>query len=36
MHNIGAEKQSDALIVNVENKEGIHSTDIKKSSVVKQ
>lgn len=32
MHNIGAEKQSDALIVNVENKEGIHSTDIKKAA----
>ena len=32
MHNIGAEKQNDALIVNVENKEGIHSTDIKKAA----
>lgn len=30
MHNIGTEKPNDALIVNVENKEGIHSTDIKK------
>ena len=32
MHNIGTEKPNDALIVNVENKEGIHSTDIKKAA----